>query len=161
MKITDFKNIVIPQLKAYTGFPIIKADQMGESPQTPHMTYKITLPYTKGVGQPDLLLGENLTYKEAYQATVSFTAYAFDDDVSMELAQTAHDWFNFHGVQLLQENDVVVSELTEVQNRDAILLEEYERRNGFDCIMRLSRIVEVQGNGYFDDVEIQNENGGI
>ncbi|EEL78648.1 hypothetical protein bcere0028_57590 [Bacillus cereus AH1271] len=120
------------------------ADQMGERPKVPHATYKLTTPYGKAVGQAEetgvVINGEyKLQRLSDYKTTISFTAYAMDDDDSVELAQQIYDWFSFAGVDVLHSIGVAVADQTDVINRDAFVIEDYERRNGFDVILRVPR----------------------
>lgn len=144
MNLDTFKNTIIPLLKTFVGVPVIRADQLGGSIDGPHMTYKITTAYGQDKGQAEevgqeLAGGLVLTRTESFRRVVSFTAYAMDDEVSSELAQKARDWFSFAGYERLSALNVVVIEATGVANRDAFVLEDYERRNGFDVTLRMTR----------------------
>ncbi len=142
MKITDVRNAIIPPLATFCGVPIIMADDTGDKPAGPHATYKITMPYAKGVGHPEettLYTVDGIKIKRVseYRATFSFTAYSMDEDESIELAQQIYDWFAFDGYEILDAIGVVIAEQTEVSNRDAFIVENYERRNGFDIIIKV------------------------
>ena len=161
MKRSFFKNAVIPPLSAFLGYQVIWADQVGERPDGPHATYKITLPYSKGAGKP------NYTYKtekdkflavssENYRATISFSTFSMDDEISQEMAQNIHDWFNFHGSELLDDLGIVIVEVTDVTNRDAFILEGYERRYGFDIIIRHNRSISKVID-FFEHIEIERK----
>lgn len=157
MKITEARDILIPAIAAFCKVPIIQADQTGDIPDGPHATYKFTTPYAKDVGQAETTFhstdeGMELHHKENYKATLSITAYAMDSDISHDLAQQIHDWFGYQGHILLDNYGIVVVEKTNVVNRDAIFVEEYERRNGFDVIMRLSRKI-IHDVDYFEYVD--------
>ena len=139
------------------------ADQMGERPKVPHATYKLTTPYGKAVGQAEetgvVIDGKyKLQRLSDYKTTISFTSYAMDDDDSVALAQKIYDWFSFAGVDVLQSIGVAVADQTDVINRDAFVIEDYERRNGFDVILRVphQQLKDVES---VDDVEITE--GGI
>lgn len=160
MSIVDFREIIIPAIKKFVAAPIIEADQTEDRPDEPHVTYKVTLPYSKDVGGPDVQTIQyadriELQQSEQHKATVSINTFAFDDpdkgifDLSVNLAQQIYDWFTFYGVELLDQYDIVIVELTDVTNRDAIIVEDYERRHGFDVIMRMNRKM-VKVVDYFD-----------
>ncbi|HDR4393015.1 TPA: hypothetical protein ACOQ31_004824 [Bacillus cereus] len=142
MNVKELRAVLIPAIKKHCGAPIIMADQMGERPKVPHATYKLTTPYGKAVGQAEetgvVINGEyKLQRLSDYKTTISFTAYAMDDDDSVTLAQEIYDWFSFAGVDVLQSIGVAVADQTDVINRDAFVIEDYERRNGFDVILRV------------------------
>lgn len=144
MNVKELRAVLIPAIKKHCAAPIIMADQMGERPKVPHATYKLTTPYGKAVGQAEeigvVINGEyKLQRLSDYKTTISFTAYAMDDDDSVGLAQEIYDWFSFAGVDVLQSIGVAVADQTDVINRDAFVIEDYERRNGFDVILRVPR----------------------
>lgn len=165
MSLLNFRNIIIPQLSASLGYPVIEADHVAEAPEGPHLTYKVTRSYGQDTGMPSTIQEAKedklLTHQtENYRATVSFTAYAFDNTeqgiygIAEDLAQQARDWLDFQGYPILSANEIVIVELTEVQNRDAILVENYERRQGFDAIIRMSRL-QTRAEDFFDTAAIE------
>lgn len=142
MNVKELRAVLIPAISKHCTAPIIMADQMGERPKVPHATYKLTTPYGKAVGQAEetgvVINGEyKLQRLSDYKTTISFTAYAMDDDDSVVLAQKIYDWFSFAGIDVLQSIGVAVADQTDVINRDAFVIEDYERRNGFDVILRV------------------------
>ncbi|WP_411501375.1 LIC_12616 family protein [Bacillus thuringiensis] len=142
MNVKELRAVLIPAINKHCAAPIIMADQMGERPKVPHATYKLTTPYGKAVGQAEetgvVINGEyKLQRLSDYKTTISFTAYAMDDDDSVALAQEIYDWFSFAGVDVLQSIGVAVADQTDIINRDAFVIEDYERRNGFDVILRV------------------------
>lgn len=146
MNITELRDSIIPKLKAFCGVPIIEADQVAKKPETTHATYKFTSPYLKDVGWADIVPeGEGDTYtlnhKETYKVVASFTAYDADIDLSIQLAQKMHDWFAFQGRFDLDDAGIVVVSLGDVENRDALVVDGYERRNGFDVTFRVGRVL--------------------
>lgn len=156
MSTDDFKNLIIPALRAFVGVPVIRADQMGGTIDGPHMTYKLTTPYGQERGQAEEKWVEVdgeliLTHTESFRRVVSFSAYAMDDEVSIDLAQSARDWFNFAGYEFLSANNVVLVEATSVANRDVFVLEDYDRRNGFDATLRFTRVSQAAID-YYDGV---------
>ncbi|MEI5869234.1 hypothetical protein WBS46_16800 [Bacillus albus] len=163
MNIKELRAVLIPAINKHCAAPIIMADQMGERPKVPHATYKLTTPYGKAIGQAEetgvVIDGKyKLQRLSDYKTTISFTAYAMDDDDSIALAQKIYDWFSFAGVDVLQSIGVAVADQTDVINRDAFVIEDYERRNGFDVILRVpyQQLIDVES---VDNVEITE--GGI
>lgn len=157
MSIKNFKAMLIPAIKAFCNVPIIEADQSGDKPKGPHATFKITSPFIKGVGQAEqrAKFGQSkyeLSRVEDFKRVLSFTAYAMDEDESFDLAQQIHDWFEFYGYEFLNNKNVVVIEATAVQNRDVFLFDDYERRNGFDVTLRLTREL-VQEAEYIESLK--------
>lgn len=140
MNISELRNTLIPKLKAFCNIPIIEADNIGPRPHGSHATFKFTNPYGKDVGRSvEVYEDGQMIRQDSYKTTISFNAYDLDDDVSRELAQKIYDWFDFFGEVDLMTANIAVVELTNVLNRDAFVVENYERRNGFDAIIRVSR----------------------
>lgn len=150
MSLADIKNLLIPQIAQYTGTLIFGADQPGDKPNGSYATFKITSPYIKGVGQNNEYVhstttGEyQLTQENEYKFVISFTAYDLDEDISFDLAQQIYDWFAFFGQDWLYNNDMVIKDMAAVQNRDILILDGYERRNGFDVTLATTRILATE-----------------
>lgn len=158
--IAAFKDLLIPVIKTFcNGISIIEADQKGDRPDGAHATFKITSPYIKGVGQAEEIgeFGETsyqLRRVDPFKRVLSFTAYDMDEDISHELAQQIHDWFSYHGYDFLTINNIVVAEQSAVSNRDAFVIDGYERRNGFDVTLRMTREM-IQEFEYIEHVDIE------
>ena len=145
MSIADIKNLLIPQIKTFVGVPVIAANQNAPKPDGTHASYKITSAYLKAPGQPNETVSSNkLTSDEEYKIVISFSSYDMDQDISFDLSQKIHDWFAFYGEEWLQSNNLVVSDITGIQNRDILLVDDYERRNGFDVTIKTVRTLEKQ-----------------
>jgi hypothetical protein len=140
MKITDVRDALIPKIKAFCNVPIIEADGNGPRPDGSHATYKFTTAFSKDNGRATELFEDNqLIRQDSYKVTISISTYDLDDDVSRDLAQQIYDWFEFYGSDDLRAVNIAVVELSNIVNRDAFVVENYERRNGFDVIIRVSR----------------------
>ena len=149
MSIADIKNLLIPQIKTFVSVPVIDADQNAPKPDGTHASYKFTSSYLKGVGKPNetVIQGTSsytIQSEEEYKMVVSFSSYDVDKDVSFDLSQKIHDWFTFYGQDFLESNNLVVSDITGIQNRDILLVDDYERRNGFDVTLKTLRTLEKQ-----------------
>lgn len=162
MSIAEVRDAVIVPLYAFCdSVPIIKADDIGDRPEGTHATYKITLA-SKDIGQAakggEMVGGVfYVTSKTMERVTLSFNAYAADDFASRELADKIHGWFTFHGLETLDDAGIAVIEVTDIENRDVMILDEYERRNGFDVILRVGKVMSKQMD-YIENADIQ---GGV
>jgi hypothetical protein len=155
--ILQLRNNLVAAIQAHTGSLIIPQDSEGERPEGKHATYKITSTGGPAAGRettlyipgPDALVMQS---EKEERLTISFTAYSFDADESFALAEQIREFFAFYGEDVLRANNAVVDELTEVDNRDEFLIDEYERKNGFDVIIRILR--EFQRSvDFFENVE--------
>lgn len=156
MKTSELKASIIPPLATFCGSPIIMADGVGDKPNGQHATYKITTPYGKGTGQPEQTIIQTetdvkLRQVNEYRTIISFTAYSMDEDESLDLAKKIYDWFAFDGYDVLDAIGVVIVEQTDITGRDAFIVENYERRNGFDVIIRIMDEKEKNVN-WFDKI---------
>jgi hypothetical protein len=149
MSLADIKSLLIPEIKNFVGVPVIDADQNAPKPDGTHSTFKVTSPYLKAVGKPneDIEFGRwdnTLTSYEEYNFVLSFSTYDMDQDISFDLSQKIRDWFTFYGQDFMDSNNLVVSDITGIQNRDILLVDDYERRNGFDVTLKTIRTLEKQ-----------------
>lgn len=156
MKLSELRTALIPTLKNFCGAPIIQGDQIGSKPDVAHATYKFTTPYGKSAGREEEVYivtetGAQIKRIVEYRTVMSVTAYSMDDDESVDLAQKIHDWFAFDGADYLNSIGVVIAEQTDVTNRDAFVVENYERRNGFDVIMRI-KSEKTRDVDWFDNI---------
>lgn len=164
MNVISVQNAIIRLIKAYTGRPIIQADQSGELPEGPHAIFKFIVPYSKGVGRPEVSSkvdehGLTRIQTETFNMTVSFTAISDveDPDASIELAQSIHDWFDFVGYDDMSAAGIVVSSLGDIGNRDSV--NDDESRQGFDVILRTRREIS-KASGWIESVEVSQIKGG-
>jgi hypothetical protein len=151
--IARVRDLIIPELNRFCAAPIIEADQTGNKPNGPHATFKFTSPRFKDIGQAEetghyealfvtpYMISEVYQIKrvEHFKITISITAIDEDIDGSMDLASKLHEWFDFYGSEILDIGKIAVVEKTDIQNRDVFIAEDYERRNGFDVILRVTK----------------------
>lgn len=154
MSVALFKAIR-KQLATDAGINIIRADQTGDVPQKPYATYKI-ISHRKGTGQEDIShhdVLDALVEKrvEERNATISFNCYGITHDNAYEIAEKLRKWFVYGGSFYLEEIDVVVVEVSDVQNRTTFLVDSYDEKYGFDVIIRYLDIDEREVD-YFDAV---------
>lgn len=140
---------IIDMLSAEVGSPVILTNQAAPRPPYPYIGVTETIPFQPGprsiknVPEPT-----DIKQVASQQATMtlSVTAYGSDFADTMELAQKAYDWFSFTGYRALKDAGYVVESLGAVDNRDTLIVDDYERRRGFDVTIRFvhqqERIVE-------------------
>lgn len=166
MDIVQIRDAVIAPLNQFLlmempGVMIIEADQDGDRPKGPHATYKITSPHIKDVGMPFESVEETdttvfLRQDKSFKVAFSINAYAVDIDESISLATRLHEWFDFIGQEVFEDNDLALVEIGNIENRDAFIVDGYERRNGFDVIIRAAKTVKLDV-GYIEKVEINDK----
>lgn len=150
MNYPNIRNTIIKELAAYLGKQVVMVEQAHKKPPSPFIGYKVTTPYNPERGQPAEMdkaitsAAPNFDYDiertitEQPTMTISFTAYAKTEDEAISLAMQAYSWFYFD-YDILSGNNIVVVEATSVQNRDTLIVDDYERRQGFDVILRVAQ----------------------
>jgi len=81
-------------------------------------------------------------WEEQYEFTISFVAAAKTPFESAEAAKTLFEWLSNVGQDFMMEKQIVHVSSTPITNRDFLLINNYERRNGFDCRLRMGRVVD-------------------
>ena len=119
-------------LKKYLGIPFVQLNQDGEQPKYPFLGYTVTTPKSANNGT----WGEYEDGKARIPVTQtwSVTAFADNEEDSVEIADKAHAWLSYIGARYLADNNVIVQKVTNVTNRDNVLSVGYEYKNGFDCV---------------------------
>lgn len=143
---------VIDKLAEYIDEPVIFADQPAPRPAYPYISIKILNDYIPEPGtgvlvSEDTLAGVKQTLQSMPEKVLSITEYSRDLSTAGALAKKARDWFTFVGHPALKAEGYVVVEATAVINRDSLIIDDYERRRGFDVTLRfvdtVSRTVEA------------------
>jgi len=150
-------------LKAYCGIPqIIGADQDIPECQIiyPRLAWKITSHYIPEAAHPvfchkavsgtinpeDFPKDVQVTAIMNPEAVFSFTFYGKPGKSNNSvIVQKAREWFavKFLGPEFLSRFDVVVVDVTEIQNRSTLLEFDREDRRGFDVRFRFNEKVSM------------------
>lgn len=149
-------TIIIPINNYLEGIPIIQSNQEGEPPETPHFIFTFITQFIAAGGQPyDVYedAGTDLiaTRIEGFNFTVSFTAISGSEEESTLMCMRLRKWFTIFGEDYLDENALVIDNISDIQNRDSF--DEDENRQGFDVTFatyeETSRIID-----WFDTIKI-------
>ena len=82
-------------------------------------------------------------WEEQFEFTISFTAVAKDPFESTEVATQFYNWLKNTGAGWLMYKQIVHVASTPIQTRDYFMVNDYERRTGFDARLRFGRIAEL------------------
>ena len=143
------RNDIVKGLHAHVGVNVVPTDTADRKPKYPYMSYKIitshdsntfslvdaVVPSTTSGFEHDV----KVTSKEQAHFTMSVNAYSLDEDEAHNLAAKAADWFKFHGYHYLVGCNIVVISVGSVADRTAQIVDDYERRYGFDVRIRAAR----------------------
>lgn len=132
---------VLRGLELHLSHPVIFAEQSASKPPYPYIAIKEMISFIPSGNHPSIIdeaLSEDVKRTITSQPTMSLSITAYGETLydSSALIQQAHDWFTFNGRRTLKEIGYVVAEIHSVMNRDSLIVDEYERRRGFDVILR-------------------------
>ncbi|ABR46653.1 hypothetical protein Amet_4356 [Alkaliphilus metalliredigens QYMF] len=142
---------ILEELKAFTNVTkAIFADQKGEKPQYPYITFKIIAePDDPSVGiyNYETVESENPNFDsdievqkiETSEPSFSINVFAKTAEEAKSVAMKTKDFFKFHGCEWLKRKNIVTVSTSTIENRDALMIIDYERRYGFDVILRYTR----------------------
>src|SRR5690606_27934595 len=135
---------------------IVERDQNAPAPPHPFVGFK-WIAITPEAGNlrrtremvtskdPRFPLDVQYTYVRNPVMTLSVTVFDRDGERIHPLTQAAHDWFSIPelGGDWLQPTGAVIVEVTPITDRDTVLDEQIERRQGFDVRLRVVDVVAV------------------
>ncbi|WP_425447742.1 phage neck terminator protein [Dethiothermospora halolimnae] len=147
INIKDIRNFIVKELVNHIGKPVIPSNNIGKKPPYPYILYKFTTPYNSQNNSIEIdetipSLGTKFKYDikttriEQPSITISFTAVSKDEMESIDLAMQLKDWFRLKGYYLLKRNNLIVKSIEAFGNRDSLIVGDYERKVGFDVILR-------------------------
>ena len=151
MATITIRNTLIKALHEHLQCPIVPTDTAARKPDYPYASYKITstqnnetfwledetVPSINPVFEYDVLT----TRFEQPQFTISFNTYSNDEEIAYNLAVKARDWFTFHGDLLFVDMSIVVVHASNISDRTQQIVDDFERRYGFDVRIRSARAI--------------------
>jgi hypothetical protein len=151
----EARNALVRLLEAGLGGPkVIMADQVGPEAPFPYLLYSM-MPYAGGIGLGNyywLPAGDSVDVlrHETAEAIFSLTACGRDrgsgqsqihgDDEALALADAAFAYLRHKGYLELMKAGLTVIDIGAVQNRTALVIDEADRRYGFDAQVRWMRV---------------------
>lgn len=145
--IENVRNKIVAGLYAYIQKPVIFQPQNKPLPDYPFVAFSITSNYMRTLDDGNLqnvpqLVDLKETLSSNVEVNFSFNAYSLNSLEAKNLIKKAHDYFRFAGYQYLSDNGIIVVDVGNVQNRDLLEVDEYERREGFDVRIRTLDTIE-------------------
>ncbi len=150
----NIRNKIVSGLYEYMQTPIVPADQANRKPVYPYVSYKFVSLYIPEPGfkaqdeqliaspNPDFALDIKQISSDQPNMVLSFTAISKSDIESAGVASEVRDWFSIHGYDFLKEQNIVVVESTTATDRTGLMIDDYERRYGFDVRLRVLDAIE-------------------
>lgn len=149
MMIRTVRNIICRRLHDFLGQPVLLHDQA--APETlPPMVYYQPVGALISLGGASIWQDGGMQYRrEPAEATISITAVSYDrdgrdgriygDDEALELAERAMSWMLHIGRRELLHDGIAVVEISNVQCRSNLIINEVARQYGFDVRLRFER----------------------
>ena len=140
----------------YAGFLIIESNPDAPNPPKPYATIQfITSLLPEGImdnetaeeiASADSNFDKDIKYTRFSndEMTVSFNIYGSNADQSVIIGLLAQEWLLYAGYDYLHNKGIVIVDVMELQNRDTYVVDAWERRQGFDVMIRvLSKINKI------------------
>lgn len=163
MSLIPLRNILVRDLALYLAVPVVMSDQAAPEAEPPYVLYTVTTsavpvsPFGDHVWRSSSNDTDTVAdvRRDVLHATLSVTcvghnrwtmsdppAYISGDDEAYALAERAMAWFDHIGRPALADKDIVVVETMNAANRSGIVVDQAERRYGFDVRVRYGRVTE-------------------
>ena len=140
----QLRNAIFAGLNDYLDCLVVEANQAQTKPPYPYMTILFSGPFEAGSAHTgNIYIGDNgpddvdlILAKDQIMA-LSLTAICETGDQAQQYAVNAAEWFHWQGEQHLKNSGIVVVGSGAITNRDIALIEDFERRVGFDVQLRV------------------------
>lgn len=152
MNATEVRDRLVKGLYQHFGgrVPVYRSGQVSGEQTPPYVIYAVT-----GAGGRGGTMGHFAVCRkgdcaeeirgEQRSMSLSFTACSqnregedgsriFGEDEAQGIAEEAQGWFVHAGYDYLSRNNIVVSDVTEIQGRNVLMVDEELNRKGFDVI---------------------------
>ncbi|MDE7331211.1 MAG: hypothetical protein K2O16_03070 [Lachnospiraceae bacterium] len=151
MNVTEARNILVRGLYEYFSESILiyRSGQVNEEQEPPYIIYSILSDNGSGQAPGHYSVrnaGEDAEEirQEQTSATMSVIVcsqnrqegedYIYGEDEAQELAERCKGWFIHDGYDYLSANNIVIADVTAIQNRNTLMVSEEANRKGFDVM---------------------------
>ena len=154
MDLEMIRNGIVLDLHNYVQKPIVMFNHNAPKPHYPYITYNFALPYNQNgensVCKSKLAESEDPSFEfdiletrtKHVLITMSIDSYSMNALEAHNLAKKAYDWFRHVGYTNLKNLNLVVQSIEGFAERDTLIVGDYERRVGFDIILRTTDTIE-------------------
>lgn len=153
MTAKEVRNIISRRLHEFIGQPVILHEQDTGEPAPPLLYYRFISPLIPLGGASIWHEGGKQYRRELTETTMSITAASYDrntpngyvhgDDEALELAERAISWMLHIGRHDMMLDGITVVEISNVQCRSDLMIDEVARQYGFDVRLRFERITAI------------------
>jgi hypothetical protein len=142
---------IVKELHKFLGRPIVPTDTASRRPNYPYVSYKIINSQDaaahaltdEAVDSTDPRFNYDVLTTRTEQPifTMSINSYSMDEGEAYALAARARDWFIFYSDLYFVDLNIVTIGATIITDRTQQVVEDYERRYGFDVRIRAARAI--------------------
>lgn len=153
MTAKEVRNIISRRLHGFIGQPVILHEQDVGEPAPPLLYYRFISPLIPLGGASIWHEGGKQYRREPTETTMSITAVSYDrnssngyihgDDEALELAERAISWMLHIGRHDLLLEGITIVEISNVQCRSNLMINEVARQYGFDVRLRFERTTTI------------------
>lgn len=146
MDYAAIRNGLVSGLYQHLQVPVVPTDTNQPKPPYPFVSYKFTTLYRPDAAvmtrspvpstDPDFEQDIEYTLKEQLQMVLSISTYSEDEVEAYGLALQVQAWFKLQGYRYLKENNLIVVKTTALQDRTMLIVDNFEKRIGFDVTLR-------------------------
>jgi len=144
-------NKIVKGLHEHVETVIVPNNTADRRPEYPYISYNLTgsqnnqtfslvdeiVPSTNSNFENDV----KVIRKEQPYFTLSINTHSDSEVDAYDLAVKVRDWFNFHGDLFFVELNIAVIRATNVGDRTHQIVDDFERRYGFDVRIRAARSI--------------------
>ncbi len=133
----EYNKVLCEGIKRDVGIVCVKSNITSHIPAYPYASFTLTgMEYKKQSYNDD---GKQ-RYKPV-RLKYSFTVISNNDNEALHFVQALHDWLDEAGRIYLSDQNMSITEVGDIFNRDNMITIEYEYRKGFDCVLNLMNYV--------------------
>lgn len=157
MNYAYIRNGIVDGLNEHLQIPVVPTDTNQPKPPYPFVSYKFTTLYKSDasvmtrqlVTSGDENFNQDIEYvlRDQPQMVLSINAYSLDEAEAYDLALRVRAWFKLHGYRYLKELELIVVNVTALQDRSILIVDNYEKRIGFDVTLRTYSEDKARGEG--------------
>ena len=137
--------------KVFPGIMLVQLNPGAPRPDYPFVAFEPIVPLTPGsvvVTEQARSYGGTIVESRYTQDRMTFSWSIYDDDIdrAYRIATRAMQWFRHDGHEQMKAKGMILVECTGIQNRDVYNVDSWERRLGFDTIIRAINKADIQTN---------------
>jgi len=156
MEFIDVRNTLVSLMSRHLNVPVILSDQTTPETSYPYIYYTVITPpqglpgsgdnrseivgddvFTMRYDQPSVTISFTVCSRNRYENSILI----YGDDEALQITDKAQNYLKHIGYHDLSLEGIVVVDITNVGMRSGFVVDEFDRRYGFDCRIRFEHII--------------------